>query len=158
MKFFVMNKSTITQLTILSIASALISSCALDPNYRAYQQQQATSAANADVAAPTTANPYGVPQSSGEVGTYTPATSAAPYQPLPGVAQTSTPSYTPAPTYVSPSPAAPTLSGNSYEVVAGDSLWALSRKFGTTVEAIQAANAMTTTTIRTGQALIIPGN
>jgi LysM repeat protein len=49
------------------------------------------------------------------------------------------------------------MDGSSHTVVAGDSLWGLARKYGTTIEAIQAANGLTTTNIRTGQQLTIPG-
>jgi len=44
----------------------------------------------------------------------------------------------------------------SHTVSPGDSLWAISRKYGKTVEAIQAANGLSSTTIRTGQTLNIP--
>lgn len=44
----------------------------------------------------------------------------------------------------------------TYKVKPGDSLYAISRKYGTTVKAIQAANNMKTTRINVGQKLQIP--
>jgi LysM repeat protein len=43
-----------------------------------------------------------------------------------------------------------------YTVRAGDTLFSIARRFGTTVQAIMAANGLSSTTIRTGQQLIIP--
>lgn len=115
-----------------------------DPEYKAWKEQQAN-------------NPYGVPQANGESGTYTPSGSA-PYQPLPGV----NPAPSPQPPLASDSnaavPAAPTGPTTAYTVAPGDSLWALSRKFNTTVEAIQAANGLSGANIQVGQTLNIPGN
>lgn len=149
-----MKKPPLLYFTLTSIALVSFSSCSLDPNYREYKQQQA---ANAATTATNNANPYGVPQASSAVSSYAPAPAPngeAPYQPIPGV--TSTPStYTPVtPAVVTPNK---TITGNSYLVSPGDSLWKISREFGTTVEEIQAANGLTNTTIRSGQKLIIPG-
>ncbi len=47
--------------------------------------------------------------------------------------------------------------GQTYTVQPGDTLYRIALKFGTTVAAIQTANGLTTTTIRIGQVLIIPG-
>lgn len=44
-----------------------------------------------------------------------------------------------------------------HQVSASDTLWSLSRKYGTTVSAIQHANGLSDTTIRTGSTLKIPG-
>ncbi len=44
----------------------------------------------------------------------------------------------------------------SHEVKAGDSLWALSKRYGVSVEAIQKANGLTSEKIRQGQKLRIP--
>lgn len=96
---------------------------------------------------------YQIPQNPG----YQPqVTGQAPYQPLPGV-----PSQ---PIVEIPSPAAPNLtptfqsvpSGSVYDVVRGDSLWAISRKHGVSVEALQQANGLTDTNIWAGQKLNIP--
>jgi LysM repeat protein len=50
-----------------------------------------------------------------------------------------------------------TPSANTYTVVAGDTLWGIAQQFGTTVEAIAAANNITNTnSIEIGQVLTIP--
>ena len=103
---------------------------------------------------PASANPYATPSAN----PYAAPTAEAPYQAVDQVNAPYTPSapaYTPAaPAYTPPS--TPAAGGGSHTVVAGDSLWGLSRKYGTTVEAIQAANGITGTNIRTGQTLTIP--
>ena len=159
-----MKKLSILSLTLASSAIVFLSSCALDPGYQEYKAQQAAATAtntatNAVTSAVNSAtNPYGVPQASGEVGTYTPTPSTGggvPFQPLPGVSQSTPSTYVPStPAVVTPSA---TASGSSYTVIPGDSLWKISREFGTTVEELQAANGLTTTGIRSGQSLIIPG-
>lgn len=152
-----MKKTTLlVLLPAAAITTMTFSSCSLfDPDYKAWKAQQTASAATNPVAG---ANPYGVPQPAGEAGTYTPsaptAGGVAPYQPLPGV----TPSHTspaPADSYI---PSAPTATGANHTVVAGDSLWGLAKKYGTSVESIQSANNLTNTVIRKGQTLIIPSN
>src|SRR3990170_1277911 len=55
-----------------------------------------------------------------------------------------------------PSATAATSPG-TYTVQSGDNLYRIALKFGTTAAAIQAANGMTTTTVRLGQVLTIPG-
>lgn len=106
------------------------------------------------------ANPYGVPRASGEPGSYPsgpsyPATN--PYQPYATAEQAAAPSN--AATAATPvEPAAPVANSTTHTVVAGDSLWGIARKHGTTVEAIQTANGLTSTVIRVGETLTIPGN
>ena len=56
-----------------------------------------------------------------------------------------------------PAAVAAASSPGKYTVVSGDNLYRIALKFGTTVAAIQAANGMTTTTVRLGQVLTIPG-
>ncbi|MBT8036045.1 MAG: LysM peptidoglycan-binding domain-containing protein [Verrucomicrobiae bacterium] len=148
---------TTTTITLASacLASLIFSSCALDPEYKAYKKQKAAEAANNPYGVPAagTSNPYGVPQAGGETGSYTPSSGAAPYQPLPGVIQPNAP----ASPEINATPSTPALGGTSHTVVSGDSLWGLARKYNTTIEAIQAANGLTNTNIRTGQSLAIPG-
>ncbi len=65
-----------------------------------------------------------------------------------------TPSYTPpAPTY---SPPATTSSSRSHTVVKGDTLYNISKRYGTTVSAIQRANGINGDLIRLGERLVIP--
>jgi len=45
----------------------------------------------------------------------------------------------------------------SYKVSAGDSLWKIANRFGTTVNKIQLANGMNGTSLYVGQLLVIPG-
>jgi LysM repeat protein len=52
---------------------------------------------------------------------------------------------------------APKSSTRYHKVSASDTLWGLSRKYGTTVTAIQRANGLSDTTIRTGSTIKIPG-
>ncbi len=145
-----MKTTTIITITCACITSVIFSSCSLDPEYRDWKNKQKAGDNTANpygAPAANTTNPYGVPQAAGETGTYTPANgTTAPYQPLPGVTQPAT-----------PSPAAtPSAGATTHTVVSGDSLWGLARKYGTTIESIQAANGLTTTNIRTGQTLTIP--
>jgi len=157
-----MKTTTITPVLAAGFITTLFTSCALDPDYRAWKaQNKGTSTANPYGApAANTSNPYGVPQTGAATSTYTPSSStagsAAPYQPLPGVATPSTPSYTPSTPSYTPSTPSTSAGGTTHTVVAGDSLWGLARKYGTTVEAIQAANGLTTTNIIKGQTLSIP--
>lgn len=53
-------------------------------------------------------------------------------------------------------PATPGLAATVHHVQWGDSLWKLARWYGTTVEAIQAANGLWDTTIYAGTDLVIP--
>lgn len=56
------------------------------------------------------------------------------------------------------SPAAPAAAGaGSYRVQAGDTLFRIALRFGTTVAALQAANGLRGTTIYPGQVLSLPG-
>jgi len=99
-------------------------------------------------------------------GTYTPSTAGTPqYQPIdpinpPAFPTPSAPTVTPtAPTYTPPvttsSPS--TLNGNVHTIAKGDSLWGLSRKYGTSVDAIKELNGLSSDTIITGNTIIIPG-
>ncbi|HUO87109.1 MAG TPA: DUF5715 family protein, partial [Thermoanaerobaculia bacterium] len=60
--------------------------------------------------------------------------------------------------YRSPDPlAVAAASGGEYRVVAGDSLWTIARRFGTTTTALQRTNGLSSTRIKIGQVLVIPG-
>ena len=69
---------------------------------------------------------------------------------------------TPVPTVApTPEPAAPTTTtteGTTYTVRWGDTLFSIAQRFGTTVDAIKAANGLTSDFIIVGQELIIPGD
>lgn len=149
-----MKKNTFPTLTIAALTAVSFTSCASnDPEYKEWKKKKDEEAATANnpYGAPSASadNPYGVPQNAGETGSYTPSNppaNNAPYQQLPGVAQ-------------DPGVGAPGNTGGtniSHTVVSGDSLWGLARKYNTSIESIQAANNLTTTTIRTGQTLSIP--
>jgi len=114
------------------------------------------------------ANPYGVPRAGGELGSYPQAPTAPtspennPYQTLPAINQAGSPTAPAAapslvPSNTLDSPPAP-IASTTYTVVSGDSLWGIARKNGTSVEAIQSANGLSSTTIRIGQQLNIPSN
>ena len=63
------------------------------------------------------------------------------------------------PCRVPPGPS-PTPTGNTvpHTVAKGDSLWGLAKRYGTSIEAIQAANGLAGTNIQAGQTLQIPSN
>ncbi|MDF1657570.1 MAG: LysM peptidoglycan-binding domain-containing protein [Verrucomicrobiales bacterium] len=56
---------------------------------------------------------------------------------------------------VSPSVPAP-VSANYHKVVSGDTLYSLSQRYGTSVDALKNANGLTSNNIRTGQSLRLP--
>lgn len=89
-----------------------------------------------------TPNQFGTGNNSNETPT--------PTQEVAGVSST--------PTAGSPTPAS-TQAANTYTVVSGDTLWGIAQQFGTTVDALAAANDITdTSTITPGQVLTIPGS
>lgn len=155
----------------LGLCLLLVSCKSTDPEYEAYkaQREAATGPAgtapfgpNADPYGAAAANPYGVPGGGGEVGAYTPAP-PAPYQPLPspdplpGVGGTG---YPPAgsPNVPGGVPSAPVGATSSHTVAKGESLWGLAQRYGTSVDAIKAANGMSDSTIRYGSTIQIPSN
>lgn len=157
---------------LLSTAAIALTSCStLDPEYAEYKKQKEAEAAGqgqgqlggaSDPYGATASNPYGVPgQGGSDVGTYTPQTPAAPYQPLPAInAPAGGDPYAPNtgrsgfPTIPGPA-AGPTT---PHVVAKGDSLWALSRKYGTSAEAIRQANGISGDTIVEGTTIQIPRN
>ena len=54
-------------------------------------------------------------------------------------------------------PGTPPITGSDYIVQPGDTLFLISRRFGTTVQALMAANNLTSTNLYVGQRLRIPG-
>ncbi len=88
------------------------------------------------------------------------ATTPAPAEtptPVPPAVPTRLPTPTPVPPAApAPAPTAP-AGGTTYVVQAGDTLFSIAVRFGTTVEAIRQANNLTGDTIYVGQTLVIPG-
>ena len=116
--------------------------------------------APAATTAPHSANPYAVPQASGETGRYG---QNAPYQQIPGVGNTLPATQPPAVNhdYMPDIPSAqPAAAGATlpYTVQSGDSLWKISRDFKTSVQSIQEANGITGSNIQAGQVLQVPNN
>ncbi|MCT8137790.1 LysM peptidoglycan-binding domain-containing protein [Anaerobacillus sp. CMMVII] len=64
----------------------------------------------------------------------------------------------PSTTAVTPSSAAPSPTTTSHTVVAGDSLWAIAARYGTTVDALRTANNLKSEMLQIGQTLVIPSN
>ncbi len=67
------------------------------------------------------------------------------------------PGPSPAPAPAGPGPATPAGGGGTYIVQSGDSLYRLAARFNVTVDALIAANNLTSTTLQIGQVLNIPG-
>ncbi|MEJ6568124.1 MAG: LysM peptidoglycan-binding domain-containing protein [Akkermansiaceae bacterium] len=109
--------------------------------------------------APTSANPYGVPQINPFAGpganpAYTPE-AEAPYQSINPPYNTPEP-YNPATNVpIAPAPAA---EGRTHTIVKGESLWGISRKYGVTIDGLRQANSLTGDTIIEGRSLTIPAN
>ena len=73
--------------------------------------------------------------------------------------------YSPVPEAEEPVPAQATITvvseepvEESYAVQPGDSLWAISKKFGVSVSSIRARNTLPSDTLKVGQELVIPGS
>lgn len=140
-------KNTIPLLTVTCLTPLLFNACSSNSGGWGGYGSGTSSAAN----------PYGVPRAGGEPGSHPSAPSYPannPYQPHQAADQAAAPTNAAA----TVDPAAPAASSTTHTVIAGDSLWGISRKYGTTVEAIQSANGLTSTVIRVGETLIIPGN
>lgn len=134
--------------TCLLLASAvLLTSCSKFPG------------SDPDPVAPplSAAEEFGVPPTEAP---YQPIEAIEPINPPTSVAVPTAPVALPpnAPTPADPAPvASPELNGNVYNIQTGDSLWGISRKFNTTVEAIKELNGLSSDTIVAGRTLIIPG-
>ena len=144
--------------------SILLCSCtAFDPDYAEYKKQKEAQAAGQ--APYGQVNDFGVPgapmgspyQQLPTVNNVPPA--PAPIPPLPGVTPGPTPNFPPLGPAPGPGAGVPPA-GNTvaHTVVKGDSLWGLAKRYGTTVEAIQAANGISDTNIQTGRMIQIPSN
>ncbi|MFT7171878.1 MAG: hypothetical protein ACI9NQ_000085 [Paracoccaceae bacterium] len=138
-----------TLLSLVSLAPAvLLISCA--PNQGQVDIPVAPAA--------TIGNPYGVPTAPGAN-----IPTAPQYQEIGPINPPAVPNYPPVPVPSVPNdiapvtPPSPTLNGNVHTIQKGDSLWGISRKYSTTVEALKTANGMTSDTIIEGRSLIIPG-
>jgi nucleoid-associated protein YgaU len=156
-------KLTLCFATALSLS---FTSCStFDPDYAEYKKQK-----EAQKAAEGTSNLWGNP--GGESGAFIPNQD---WDPLPGVTNPPpapdpilpvvglTPGPTPYPD-LPPAPApgagisAPAGNTVPHIVTKGDSLWGLAKRYGTSVEAIQAANGLSGINIQTGRTLQIPSN
>jgi len=152
----------------IALSLSFTSCSTFDPDYAEYKKQKEAQTAGGAQSA--FGDPYGVP--GGESGVYTPD---PPYQPLPGVNNPPPPpdpipplGVTPGPTSFPPSlpptPApgagvsAPEGKTVPHIVTKGDSLWGLAKHYGTSVEAIQAANGLSDINIQAGRTLQIPSN
>jgi len=146
-------------LSVCGLSLALFSCSSTDPEYEQYKKEKEAAAQSGGDPYSNIANPYGVPSGApqgGEVGQYNANPSTPPFQPLPGVPPTqgnypTIPNSNP-PAYNNNAPATVT----THVVAKGDSLWGLSRKYGTSADAIRQANGLTSDLIQLGQTLQIP--
>lgn len=126
----------------------ILGSCAwFDSDYKEYKRQKSMGGGYASAGAE--ASPYNSPNLPAETGSYTPMgtgdyNASRPYY---GAESDSS-------TYRSDGVDSGT--GAIHEVVAGDTLWGLGTKYGTTPDAIRRANSLTGDTIVIGQKLRIP--
>jgi len=144
-----------THYSAIGLSIALASCSAFDPDYAEYKKLK-----DAQAAGP---SPYGEINDFGVPGV---GAEGAPYQPLPTV-HNAPPAPDPIPPLLgtTPSPGvppgpSPTPAGNTvrHTVAKGDSLWGLAKRYGTSIEAIQAANGLAGTNIQAGRTLQIPSN
>ena len=83
---------------------------------------------------------------------------------VPAVPETAAPTYeaavyeenTPVPTTPVGAATAPAGVAKEHYVAPGDSLWKISKQYGVSIDAIKAANSMTTDTVILGKKMIIP--
>ena len=144
-----------THYSAIGLSIALASCTAFDRDYAEYKKLKEAQTAGQ--------SPYGQVNDFGVPGF---GSEGAPYQPLPTVHNAP-----PAPDPIPPLPGAtpgpgvppgpsPTPAGNTvpHTVAKGDSLWGLAKRYGTSIEAIQAANGLAGTNIQAGRTLQIPSN
>ena len=156
----------LSALLVPTVALTFVSCASMDPEYAEYKRQkEAEQAAMGNAADPYGtggANPYGVPGGS-DVGTYTPQ-GGDPYAAnAPGGNPPSLPAadpYSPNPRSGFPTIPGPPPGGTvaTHVVAKGDSLWALSRKYNTSVDSIRQANGLSGDRIVIGTTLQIPQN
>ena len=157
----------LTLLFAVALSISAVSCNSNDQEYADFKAQQEAQRATQGAPYGPNADPYGVPSPS-EAGTYQ---QNPPLQPLPGVdpidpgprsAGTNFPTIPSGPSgnpYPGGNPSGvPVLNTVPHPVVAGDTLWGLSQRYGTSVDAIKAANGLTSDTIQTGTTLQIPRN
>ena len=147
----------ITSLIKITTSTAAIAIAALSTSCIQPVPQQQAGVQNQPQVQPGN-NPYAVPGLNGQVQNpnYNPQTGVpAPYQPLPGVPSDppniQIPDSTP-----SIGPASQPTAATTHDVIRGESLWRISRKYGVSIEAIQQANGLKDDNIWAGQKLIIP--
>lgn len=130
--------------------SILFSSCSvLDPEYAQWKEQQKAANANPSPYGPGPTDPFGAPRGDGHF-------QELPHDPInPGPAPISE-----IPRNPYPGATPPPVAGRAvpHVVVKGDTIWGLSRRYGTTQEAIRAANGLTDDNIQLGRTLQIPSN
>ena len=123
---------------------------------------------NNDPVAPpvATGNQYGVPPANPPYQPVDPINPPAATPPgyAPVAPATPPPGYVPvAPATPAPATPVPTpnpgtdLTGNTYKIAEGDSLWGIAKKFGVSVAELKQANNLTDDNIWAGKTLIIPG-
>lgn len=100
-------------------------------------------------------NPYAAPDYGDDTGTPYQSTDVNPAYESPAVYEDTAPA-TVSPAAPQTRPSAPTAAAKSHTVVRGDSLWALSKKYGVSVDAIKSANGMTKDTVVLGTTIQIP--
>lgn len=156
---------------IVPFAFIFIASCAKDPEYEQWKAEQkakkAAASSNNPYDAPQAPNLPQAPQDTGYNNPYAapqtadnainpPAYDNAPipndpiHAPIDNI-EPSLPPLDPLPTNP-----APIGGGSQHTVVAGDTLWSISKRYNVSVQSIRDANALNGSLIRTGQQLSIP--